>query len=122
MTSKTFIDVGLAVCGPDDFSGDTNATVYYMPGTSGWGTSFGDVPAVLWSPRPGAPGFGVRTNQFGFTINGPANLVIVVEACTNLAGPLWVPVSTNALSGGSSYFGDSGWTNYHSRLYRLRWP
>ena len=66
--------------------------------------------------------FGVRTNQFGFTITGASNLVIVVEACTNLASPTWSPVGTNTLTGGSSYFSDPQWTNYPARLYRLRSP
>ena len=66
--------------------------------------------------------FGVRTNQFGFTITGTSNLVIVVEACTNLANPVWSPVGTNTLTGGSSYFSDPQWTNYPGRFYRLRSP
>jgi hypothetical protein len=28
---------------------DCNATVYYLPGTTGWGTSFGGRPTVLWN-------------------------------------------------------------------------
>ena len=35
-----------------------------------------------------------------------SGLVIVVEACTNLANPVWSPVETNTLTGGSSYFSD----------------
>jgi len=31
------------------FNGDNNATVYYLPGTTGWGTTFGGLPAVLWN-------------------------------------------------------------------------
>jgi hypothetical protein len=49
-------------------------------------------------------------------------LVIVVEACTNLANHIWFPVSTNTLTGGSSYFGDAKWTNTPARFYRLRSP
>ena len=45
-----------------------------------------------------------------------------VEAGTNLANHTWPPVGTNTLSGGSSYFSDSQWTNYSRRFYRLRWP
>lgn len=63
--------------------------------------------------------FGVRTNQFGFTITGTSNLVIVVEASTNLAGPAWYPLQTNTLAGGSSYFSDPQWSNYSARFYRL---
>jgi hypothetical protein len=107
------------------FAGDTNATSYYLPGTGGWGTfaAMTGVPAVLWNPRilPGAS-FGVQTNRFGFTITGTSNLVILVEACTNLANPTWSLVGTNTLTGGSSYFSDPPWRNYFSRFYRFRSP
>src|ERR1035437_8803621 len=111
------------------FYGDTKATVYYLPGMTGWSSSFGGRPAFLWNPQPQTSGimFGVRTNRFGFTITGSSNLVIVVEACTNLASPVWSPVSANTLNtfigtNGTSYFSDPQWTNYPGRLYRLRAP
>jgi hypothetical protein len=106
------------------FDGDNNATVYYLPGTTGWGLTFGELPTVLWNPQAQTSGasFGVRTNRFGFTISGSSNLVIVVEACTNPANSLWSPVGTNTLTGGSSYFSDPRWTNYPARFYRLRSP
>jgi uncharacterized repeat protein (TIGR03803 family) len=105
----------------DDISGRLlNTTVYYLPGATGFGTTFAGLPTVLWNPQ--AQKLGVQTNQFGFTITGPSNLVIVVEACTNLANPAWVPLATNTLTGGSSYFSDPQWTNYPARFYRLRSP
>jgi hypothetical protein len=106
------------------FSGGSNATAYYLPGTTGWGTTFGGRPAVLWSPRvqTSSASFGVLTNAFGFTIAGSTNLVVVIEACTNVANPTWSPVGTNTLTGGSSYFSDPQWTNYPARFYRLRSP
>jgi len=105
---------------PDDgtaFSGDT-ATAYYLPDTTGWGSTFGGVPAVLWNPQ--AKAAGVSAGQFGFNINGPTNAVIVVEACTNLSSPVWIPVSTNTLSTGVSAFSDSQSKNYPTRYYRFR--
>jgi hypothetical protein len=68
------------------------------------------------------PGFGVQTNQFGFNIFWATNIPVVVEACTNLASPVWQPVATNTLDGGSSYFSDPQWKNYPARFYRLRSP
>lgn len=109
--------------GSDVFSTDFGldpATIYYMPATTGWGTTFGGLPAVLWNPQ--AQNLGVQANQFGFTITGSSNLVLVVEACTNLVNPTWVPVATNTLTGGSSYFSDPQWANYPARFYRLRSP
>ena len=104
-------------------------TIYFLPDTTGWGATFAERPAVLWNPRPqtGDGSFGVQTNRFGFTIAGSSNLVIVVEACTNLASPIWIPVGTNTLNtfigtNGTAYFSDPQWTNYPGRFYRLRSP
>ena len=106
------------------FDWDYNTTVYYLPGTTGWGTTFGSCPTKLWNPHveTSDASFGVLDNQFGFTITGNSGLVVVVEANTNLANPLWWPVGTNTLSGGSSYFSDPQWTNYPARFYRLQMP
>ncbi len=101
--------------------------VYYLPGTTGWGTTFVARPTAPWSlPNPlilnNGPGFGVQTNGFGFTISWATNMSVVVEASTNLANPVWTPVGTNTLTGGSSYFSDPQWTNHPARFYRLRSP
>jgi len=106
------------------FLGDNNATVYYLPGTTNWGTTFDGRPAVLWLPQAqtGDGNFGVRTNQFGFNINWASGQIVVVEACTDLANPIWTPVSTNTLTGGSFYFSDPDWANYSGRFYRFRSP
>lgn len=111
------------IVGDAAFQGCT-ATVYYLPGTSGWSNTFAGLPTVLWNPQPQTadPTFGVRTNQFGFPITGTSNLTIVVEASTSLANPAWCPVATNTLTTGSAYFSDPQWTNSPSRFYRLRSP
>ena len=116
----------------DDVIGDNNATAYYLQGKIGWGATFGGllppngfgIPAVLWNPQVQtySASFGVKTNRFGFNITGSSNLVIVVEACTNLANPVWQQVQTNILTGGTSYFNDPQWTNYPGRFYRFRSP
>jgi hypothetical protein len=82
---------------------------------------FGSMPAVLWNPQAHAAG--VSAGQFGFAITGPANGVIVVEACTNLSHPVWIPVGTNTLSwGGVSAFSDPQWKKYSGRYYRFASP
>jgi hypothetical protein len=105
------------------FSFDTN-TVYYLPGTTGWGATFGGLPTAPWFlPNPQilnhSAGFGVQPGGFGFTISWATNVSVVVEAATNLANPDWIPVSTNTLTGGTNYFSDPQWTNYPGRFYRL---
>ena len=97
-----------------------------MPGTTGWTSTFDGRPTALWFlANPlilNSPSFGVQTNRFGFIISWATNISIVVEACTNLADPLWSPLATNTLTGGSSYFSDPQWTNHPVRFYRLRSP
>jgi len=106
------------------FSGDYTAIVYYLPGTTGWGAHFGGRQTKLWNPQAQTSGasFGIRTNRFGFIITGTAYIPIVIEACTNMAGGVWVPLQTCTITNGSIYFSDSKWTNYPGRFYRLRSP
>jgi hypothetical protein len=104
----------------DAFTLDNNI-VYYLPGTAGWGSTFGGNPTELWNPQ--ATTFIITSGHFGFAINGPANTAIVVVACTNLANPVWLPVTTNTLSAsGASSFSDLLSSNYPARFYRFRSP
>jgi hypothetical protein len=109
------------------FASDDQATVYYLPGTTGWGPIFGGLLTALWAlPYPlilnNGPGFGAQTTGFGFTISWATNLPVVVEASTNLANPVWTPVATNTLAGGWSHFSDPEWKNYPARFYRITTP
>jgi hypothetical protein len=108
---------------PTSFAYD-NATVYYLPGTTGWGPSLAGLFTGVWTPQmqTSGGGFGVQTNQFGFKIKWASGQTIVVDASTNLSNPVWQPIRTNILNSGSVYFSDPHWTNYRSRFYRLRSP
>jgi PKD repeat protein len=103
------------------------ATVYYLPGAIGWGSTFGGLPTAPWNlPYPviptGIPGFGLAGNQFGFTVSWATNLSVVVQATTDLENQAWSPISTNPLNHGTFYFNDPHWTNYRSRFYRIAAP
>jgi hypothetical protein len=65
---------------------------------------------------------GVGPDGFGFNVTGTADIPIVVEACTNLANASWVPLRSLNLTNGVFYFSDPDWTNYPSRIYRIRSP
>jgi hypothetical protein len=99
-----------------------SARVYYYYGTSGWGTSYGYLPTVMlyFPPQIGGSGGNVQlqAGKFGFTLTGVSNQTVVLEASTNLVN--WLPVWTNTLSGASTNFTDSKWTNYPRRFYRAR--
>jgi hypothetical protein len=103
------------------FHQTTNATVYYRPGTKGWGKSFAGFPAVLWNPQiqSDSATFGFRAGGFGFTITGTPDIPIVVEACTGLGQTPWEALQVCSLTNGLIYFNDLTWTNHHSRFYRI---
>jgi hypothetical protein len=45
-----------------------------------------------------------------------------VEACTNLATPVWTPLQTLTLTNGSFYFTEPFQTNSAARYYRISSP
>jgi hypothetical protein len=106
------------------FSGDAKATVYYLPGTAGWGSIFGGLPTALWNPQiqTSDQTFGIHNNRFGFTVVGTTNIPVVIEASTDLVIRTWIPLQSSTLTNGSIYFADLDWTNYPYRFYRLRSP
>jgi hypothetical protein len=102
------------------FSGETG-TVYYLPGTTGWGAAFGGWPTAMWyQSHPRILSFGVQRSAFQLTISWATNTAVVVEASTDLSN--WTPVITNNLVNGTNTFRDSAWTNYPQRFYRARSP
>jgi hypothetical protein len=57
------------------FAGDDHATVYYLPDTTGWGTTYGGLPTAVWHLSvpwvSTLPATGVSTNSA--TLNGTVN-------------------------------------------------
>ncbi len=102
------------------FTGDLNAAVYYVPGSTGWGSTFGDATAQVWNPLAKTPS--VQSNELGVDIIGTTNAPILIEAATNVAGGAWVPLQAGTLTNGLLHFTDPQWTNYGSRFYRVTWP
>lgn len=113
---------------------DGAVIVHCLPGTSGWntfsatlGNSFG--ASIFWyRPAPiilnSGPSFEVSSGQFGFVISWATNATLIVDACTNLANPIWVSLSTNSVTAtvGTAAFNDPQWKMYPRRFYRLRSP
>jgi hypothetical protein len=72
--------------------------------------------------QTGDGSFGITNSQFGFNITGTTNFTVVVEACTNLARPVWTPVATNTLVNGLFYFSEPVRTSGGKRFYGLGLP
>jgi hypothetical protein len=106
------------------FYEDNAPTAYYLPGTTGWSNTYQGIPAVLWNPliQTGNGNFGVQNNQFGFDITGTAGIPIVVEACTNLANPVWTALTNVSLTSGQFYFSEPLQADSPGRYYRISSP
>jgi hypothetical protein len=106
----------------DIFLNDNQLTIYYVPGTVGWGPTFGGRPTAIWLPevQTDDPSFGLVHGTFGFNIKWASDHVVAVEAADATANPIWSPVSTNTMIDGTSYFSDPEWANWPQRFYRLR--
>jgi hypothetical protein len=108
------------------FSGDTNATAYYLPGATGWDDFSANtgLPTALWTPLIQASGanFGVQSNQFGFNIIWASGMVVVVDVCTDLTSSVWFPLQTVTLTNGCFYFSEPVQTNSSCRFFGLGLP
>ena len=101
------------------FTNAPNVVVYYLPGATGWEDTFGGRPTALWLPIAGSDdSLGIQNELFGFNVNWAAGQSVVVEACTDMNAPVWIPVKTNLLTNGTSYFVDAAWSNHFCRYYR----
>jgi hypothetical protein len=107
------------------FNADPGAVkIYYLPGTTGWTSSFAGISMVLWNPQiqTGYASFGVHSNRFGFHITGTTDIPVIVQACTNLASANWDPLQTLTLTNGLYYFSDPTWANSAAGWYRITAP
>ena len=101
----------------------SSATMYYLPGTVGWSATFADQPTVLWNPQilTGDGMLGVQDGKFGFTVSGAADVPVVVEACNDLADPIWTTVTSLTFNAqGTAVFSDPDSADQPGRFYRFR--
>jgi hypothetical protein len=91
--------------GSSVFSGDNNATVYYLRGTTGWGTTFGGRPTALWIEVPI-----IQTAPQTQTAEAGSAVDLWVHAGSSLPlFYLWYLNNTDLLSSGANW--ELGLTN-----------
>ena len=103
---------------------NTPATLYHLPGTTGWSCPPAGYPVVCWNPAfsPASPPR-FDSGAFSFTLTGNADLPVRIEACDSLAAPVWAPVSDTTIpASGTLDFTDPDAASRPSRFYRVRFP
>jgi hypothetical protein len=122
--TNVFFEGDAVTVPPSVFNLDNAATVYYLPGTTGWQSPVGSRPALLWNPRIpiASGGFGVISNRFGFDVAGTTNIPVVLEACSNLTIGNWTFVARMTLTNGQVHYSERWQSNLMGRFFRLRSP
>ena len=80
------------------FTFDDNATVYYLPGTTGWGPTFGYLPTQLWYLYPVAPAITAHPQSQTVSSGGAASFE--VGASGGFLSYQWRCNGTNLVNGG----------------------
>jgi serine/threonine protein kinase len=79
------------------FEGSKKATIYYQPGTTGWGPEFGGRPTAPWNPQTSNANTPATTPPppFNYTTN---NGTITITKYTGPGGAVTIPSTINGLS------------------------
>ena len=101
-----------------------SGTVYYLPGTTGWGPTYAGRPTKLWNPQLQDYSFSSSPDQshFAFTVRGTADIPLLLETSTNPLAATWSPLQTCTLTNGQINFTDPGCAQYPVRFYRITPP
>ena len=99
-------------------------TVYYLPGTIGWGvTYYTGRPTRCWNPVVGNMTAPSSSAPFSFTITGTSNIPVAVEVCSDLSAETWNRLlTTNIPPDGTLEFTDSAAAGHPTRFYRVVAP
>ncbi|GEM_PF-1009485 len=102
--------------------GASRATVYYLPGSEGWGVTFGGCPVVLWNPEF-VNGYCSPLAENCQVVGAP-NLPIGIQSSTNLlAGEwMWEVTLTNLTAEGTFCFAKYLADVEEERYYRIIAP
>jgi len=93
-----------------------NVTVYYLPGTTGWGSTFGGRPTAMWLPLMLDLPSGPPSTQLILHTTSPAPSQVRVQRSTNLIH--WQDWQTVTKAAGPSTLQDAEAGTTPNRFYR----
>ena len=103
------------------FCGDANAVIYYLPGTTGWGPTFGGCPA---QSAPGSAGLGLQMQPGHYAClicTGMVGAAYALQGITNLQDTnAWMTLTNVPLASNQFLFIDADSRLLPARYYRLK--
>ncbi len=61
------------------FAGDNGATAYFLPETTGWGPSLGDLPTAVWNMPATPPAMALQPTDVAVTVGSPATFRVAIS-------------------------------------------
>jgi uncharacterized repeat protein (TIGR03803 family) len=104
-------------------SGNTLYGTAEFGGRSGYGTVFSISLPVTPQPKIAFAAGNVTlmwpTNAVMFTTPPTGNATFTLQACTNLANPVWTTLQVLTVTNGAFYYSEPLQTDYAGRFYRI---
>ena len=104
---------------------DVNGAVaYHFPKAIGWDDTYGGLPTETWTQMEGAvvQASHLSGDEFGFSVQGLGDGIVLVEAATDPAIGDWKGVEILTISEGIGSFSDPDWADRPARFFRVRRP
>jgi hypothetical protein len=120
---ELFFFTGNAPAADNSLLSGTAINVLYLPGKTGWTSTFGGRPALAWNPAVATGSIGFSQSLFGFTIEGTPQIPVHVQTSTNIITGIWQTLTNAVLNGnGEIKIADPSSTTELIRFYRFVWP
>lgn len=104
----------------DVFTGSEWVTVYYLPVTANWESTFGERTALLWNPVFTSVSIAGGTNFCSVT--GTPSIPVSFEGNTNLFSDQWIHLVTTNITDGTVILLDTNAMNNPMQYYRVIGP
>jgi hypothetical protein len=107
--------------GPAPFYDAAPATIYHVPGTTGWSDTLGGRPTVLWNPQFTAL-VALTDRTISCVVTGTPGIPVALEASANLISTGWVRLQTTNLVTGALVLTDPRASTMSTSFYRSAGP
>jgi hypothetical protein len=99
---------------------NSTPSLYYLPGSTGWGGTYAGRPAILWNPTFSSVDF--SDDGISCTVTGSLTIPIEIEVCTNLLSGQWMLLANTNINTGTVIIDDPAATNHVNSFYRIIAP